>query len=193
MKKDRRVQRTRELLREALLGLLIKKDYDAITVHDVLQRAKVARSSFYAHFRDKDDLLIGGFQDVIDSLPGDLFATPSADGSGFPDFGLWLFQHVEQNRVLARAILNTEVWNLFSGHLRNVLVVQTKEWVNRNLTPKDRPPSDDLVVHYLVGALLGLLTWWVSRDFPHTATEMSAAFKRLAVAGLAPSSAQRAR
>ena len=57
-KNDRRSQRTRHLLGEALIELMREKGYSAITVSDVIERANVGRSTFYAHYRDKDDLLV---------------------------------------------------------------------------------------------------------------------------------------
>jgi AcrR family transcriptional regulator len=59
-KKDRRTRRTRQLLRSALLSLLKEKRYDEISVQDIIERADVARSTFYMHYVDKDDLLTGG-------------------------------------------------------------------------------------------------------------------------------------
>ena len=53
---DRRVARSREMLHQALLSLIIEKDYEAITVEDICERANVGRSTFYAHFTSKDDL-----------------------------------------------------------------------------------------------------------------------------------------
>ncbi|MFC9893341.1 TetR/AcrR family transcriptional regulator [Nocardia sp. NPDC127579] len=55
---DRRVRRTRQQLHQALVELMIERGYDRITVRDILERADVGRSTFYAHFRDKDDLLV---------------------------------------------------------------------------------------------------------------------------------------
>ncbi|MGW0250243.1 TetR/AcrR family transcriptional regulator [Nocardia goodfellowii] len=55
---DRRVRRTRQLLHRALIELMLERGYDRITVRDILERADVGRSTFYAHFRDKDDLLV---------------------------------------------------------------------------------------------------------------------------------------
>src|SRR5690242_4167136 len=59
---DRRIQRTRQLLLDALLSLILEKDFDSITVQDVIDRANVGRSTFYAHFQDKDELLLSGFE-----------------------------------------------------------------------------------------------------------------------------------
>ena len=59
---DRRVRRTRQLLRDALMELTLERGYDRVTVQDILDRADVGRSTFYAHYRDKDDLLVAEFE-----------------------------------------------------------------------------------------------------------------------------------
>jgi len=59
---DRRVQRTRRLLHKALMSCILEKKYESITVQEILDRADVGRSTFYVHFRDKDELLTNGFQ-----------------------------------------------------------------------------------------------------------------------------------
>ena len=53
---DRRVLRTRAVLRDALITLVGESGWDAITVQDICDRAKVGRSTFYMHFADKEDL-----------------------------------------------------------------------------------------------------------------------------------------
>src|SRR5262245_27379569 len=57
---DRRVARTRGLLHQALLSLIMEKGYDAISVEEICERANVGRSTFYAHFTSKDDLKRSG-------------------------------------------------------------------------------------------------------------------------------------
>jgi hypothetical protein len=73
---DRRVRRTRE--RSALLSLIQEKGYDRIKVQDILDRADVGRSTFYAHYRDKDDLLQSGFEDVRAALAAEMQPEASA-------------------------------------------------------------------------------------------------------------------
>ncbi len=65
---DRRTQRTRQALSHALIALIQEKRYDAITVQDICDRANVGRSTFYAHYQDKDDLLASNFQQMMESL-----------------------------------------------------------------------------------------------------------------------------
>ena len=66
--KDRRVQKTQGLLREALVSLIHEKSYNAIAVKEILDRANVGRSTFYTHFRDKDELLVSGIHEMMRSL-----------------------------------------------------------------------------------------------------------------------------
>ena len=61
---DRRVQRTRRLLHKALMSCILEKKYESITVQEILNRADVGRSTFYVHFRDKDELLVSGFGEL---------------------------------------------------------------------------------------------------------------------------------
>src|SRR5512133_339484 len=65
---DRRTQRTQQALMDALLDLLKAKHYDAISVKDIIESANVGRSTFYAHYQTKDDLLRGAFERVLDML-----------------------------------------------------------------------------------------------------------------------------
>jgi AcrR family transcriptional regulator len=62
---DRRIEKTQSLLRQALVSLIHEKDYDAIAVKEILDRANVGKSTFYTYFRDKDDLLISGIHDIL--------------------------------------------------------------------------------------------------------------------------------
>ena len=65
---DRRTQKTRKALSEALISLMFEKSYESIVVQDILDRANVGRSTFYTHFRDRDELLVNGLQDLRELL-----------------------------------------------------------------------------------------------------------------------------
>lgn len=67
-REDRRVHRTRRLLREALTALILERGYDAVTVEEIAQRADVGRTTFYLHYRDKEDLLLESIDATINDL-----------------------------------------------------------------------------------------------------------------------------
>lgn len=180
MKPDRRVIRTRQLLHGALLELTLERGYPNVTVQDVLDTAQVARSTFYAHFRDKDDLLLSGFQDMGDYLPALMFPKDLPEGQAYPHFGLVLFRHVGERPALAKAFLGSGAGPLVFDHVRNLIVVAARAWLARR---KHAIPAE-LLVQHLAGSLLGLLRWWIDHDFPHTPDEMGAMCQRLVVFGI---------
>src|SRR5262249_46769955 len=63
--KDARVRRTQRRLRDAIVSLIHEKSYPAIVVNEILERADVGRSAFYAHFPNKDALLASGIEQML--------------------------------------------------------------------------------------------------------------------------------
>ena len=98
---DRRIGKTRKALKEALTDLILEKGYEAVTVQDVIDRADVGRSTFYAHFVDKDDLLMAILADL--EMPG---LDPSSWKPDDPAFGwtLALFRHFGSVKRLFKAV-----------------------------------------------------------------------------------------
>lgn len=75
---DRRVRRTKQRLKDALMDLLARRDYDEITIRDLTRRADVGRSTFYSHFASKEELLFSGFDEWLLSVAGT--AVPDREG-----------------------------------------------------------------------------------------------------------------
>ena len=110
---DRRIQKTRKLLSQALLDLILEKGYERVTVQDILDRANVGRSTFYTHYENKELLLRDGPRNLGLSLFGGSdkpAARPETDGRrmGFRP----LFQHVSQNLQLAKAMVGKNSGNI---------------------------------------------------------------------------------
>ena len=74
---DRRVRRTRRRLKEALLGLIQERPYEAVTVQNIIDRADVGRSTFYSHFRSKEELLFDGFGQTLETFTRALLPSTS--------------------------------------------------------------------------------------------------------------------
>ena len=70
---DRRVSKTKKLLSDALMALIIEKGYDDVKVQDILDKANVGRTTFYLHYESKEQLLLGNisFQDELLDIPFD--------------------------------------------------------------------------------------------------------------------------
>src|SRR5664279_2433284 len=68
VKRDRRIERTRQLLSKALMDLIVERGYESITIQDITDRANVSRTTFYLHFKDKDELLFASMEKIYDGL-----------------------------------------------------------------------------------------------------------------------------
>src|SRR3954453_2919872 len=98
---DQRVTRTRKNLRTALVTLILERGWDATSVMDVCGRAAVGRSTFYLHFADKEDLLVSGFDDLLEELQ---VHRRSAAAGSFA-FVEALIEHARDNTRLHRAMV----------------------------------------------------------------------------------------
>jgi AcrR family transcriptional regulator len=181
---DRRVRRTRELLHRTLLDLIGEKGYPQITVQDILDRADVGRSTFYAHYRDKEDLLRSGMADFNAATAAGI-ERGGGSLTGLLQPLLVMFRHVESHRYmwqpLARhggldlglSIMRESAADLLRGHLAAELPAHRGD-----------PVQLEAAVQFTTGALVGLITWWVSGGIHYTADEAHAIFRRLTIPGL---------
>jgi AcrR family transcriptional regulator len=178
---DRRTQRTRQTLSHALIALIQEKRYEAITVQDICDRANVGRSTFYAHYQDKDDLLASNFQQMMQSLGSQVewrngqFVFPVAP----------LFQHVQEHHHLYRAL----VWG---GGFDVLLRAGRQEWrmqIEQHLSallPPGRLPviPVEVATAYFAGVLQSMLLWWLDRKMPYSPERMDEMFQQLVMPGV---------
>lgn len=149
---DKRVKRTRERLRKALLELILEMPYDEITVRHILLRADTSRSAFYAHFRDKDDLLMAG-------LPEDILSYGLDKGEGILPDVTGLFAHVLAGKQWLEAMSGNAGMILTSQMARQRMAENWLAHIVEGEWETTLPP--EAVAHYLTGALMALLQWWI--------------------------------
>ncbi len=169
---DRRVQRTRQLLQTALSELILEKDYEKVTVQDVIDRANVGRSTFYAHFEDKEQLLLSGFEPLRAEFEDFLEGRSVTDETPWA-LSLAMFQQAQKQRGAYLTL--THVRKYLYGYLLNHLKQQLPK---RN---KSIPP--ELLAHYVASSFIALLTWWIDNDYPRSAEQMNEYFRQLVEPG----------
>ncbi|HLO32309.1 MAG TPA: TetR/AcrR family transcriptional regulator [Anaerolineales bacterium] len=179
-KQDRRSQRTRHLLSEALVQLIREKDYNAITVSDIIERANVGRSTFYAHYRDKDDLFVGELDRVIDILSRGIHHETRDDDWFFPSLGL--FRHVGEEYELYKALLWGSGIDLLIQHLQKSL----SKRIELGLQGSGREFNVPIPVlgNFISGSFLTLLKWWLENKMIYSPEEMNEIFKSLTTTGI---------
>jgi len=181
---DRRVLRTRAALFDALVVLIRRKDYEAITIEDILREANIGRATFYAHFTSKDDLL----RRSLDRLRQLLLAArdPARSEAPFPLDRRWspsraLFEHIGEFADIRAAlaggrgapVLRNAIDDVVAGGLREILPAGAGEDVPR-----------ELAVLHVVSTVNTVLRWWLEHRPAMGAAEADQLFSRLAFASL---------
>lgn len=165
------MRRTRRLLREALLELVAEKGYDRVTVQDVIDRADLSRATFYAHFRDKDDLLVSGLDDMEEGLR-DAMAGFVEEGQGASERALGsvqaLLEHVAAHRWLYRGSVGGRAETLVTRQLRRRLTALARQHYQEMVDSHGwTPPVPlELTAEFVIGAFLSVMWWWLEQDEP---------------------------
>jgi AcrR family transcriptional regulator len=181
---DRRVQRTRQILQEALLALILEKGYDAITVQDVIDRANVGRATFYSHYQDKDALFLSGFESLRDQFEQHLSNQSPLDGDPW-NLSLMMFQHAQSHLRIYKAIVGKQGGNVALGHIHKYLSALIQEHFNTQFSErKNAKVPPDVLAHFMVSSFMALLTWWLDHDLPYPAERMNEMFRQLTQPGI---------
>ncbi|MBW8812977.1 MAG: helix-turn-helix transcriptional regulator [Caulobacterales bacterium] len=184
---DRRVAKTLALLEQAHLSLVVENGYDAVTVEDICARANVGRSTFYAHFTGKDDLHRRGVEALRHELKvHGAAASGDGDTPGLA-FSLPMFEHARGHLDLYRALTGSRAGVVAMESIRQVLCEAVRaELSSVAATGSATAPPRELLVQHVVGAYLGILTWWLDAGAQIPPREMDAMFRRLMGEGLPP-------
>lgn len=176
---DRRVKRSQQALLDALVQLMIEKGFEQTTIADIAERANVGRSTFYAHYADKEALLRESLQGLRAYLIEAGTAPPRADVHPALAFSLPMLEHVVDSRDLFAAIVTRRSTAV------DLLQVMLVELVADTLTAAALPPgiSKALTAEHIVGSFLSICRWWMTEANPLSASEVDRAFRRL-MAGL---------
>ena len=183
-KTDRRVQRTRQLLRDALVSLILEKGFQKITVQDIIDRANVGRSTFYSHFRDKEDLLFTGFDELAHDLNRHMRSQNATDESqGHLLHSLEFFIHADNNKELYMAMTESGGGELLLEIGRQHMHNHIESHLNQFPSIGEEIPLP-VITNFLAGSLLTMIIWWLEQKMPYTPEQMDDMFNALAMPGV---------
>lgn len=187
--KDVRVRRTERRLRDAIVSLIHEKSYPAIVVNEILERADVGRSAFYAHFSNKDALLASKIEEMLHAAPPRAL-TPSVGPLGNAlGFSFPVFEYIGQCRHAAAAKMGRRGRLIVHQHLHRVLWEHIRDEVRTALQQDDGRAAipADLATNYIVTTFILVLNWWVESQSRLSAREVDDMFLALVVPALASS------
>jgi AcrR family transcriptional regulator len=185
VKQDRRIERTKGLLRSALAVLIQEMDYDAISVKHILERANVGRSTFYMHYRDKDELLASSFLGMMHGLQ----RKQKQRGHPVISFSQPLFEHIHAHVGDSKGDIGGKGRAALHEHLHAAVGEMIAQNVSREASRKSKHGGavpQDLLVSYLASTFILVLNDWLRNQRKWTPAEANAVFEQLVLPVISP-------
>ena len=175
---DRRKVKTIASLRTALIDLVLEKHYDEITVQDIIDRANVGRSTFYSHFRDKEDLLIGDWKKFLGLIAAHVNLDASLHEPIAPVEALMM--HLKDYHALYRALARSgktdRLFAVGTDYLAQAIEEKLKGDTGK---AENLPVSPEVFAYFLSLQIFGILKWWLDHNMPYSPAEMGRMFQAL--------------
>lgn len=181
---DRRQQKTRQAIFTAFSSLLEKKSYGNITVQEIIDEANIGRSTFYAHFETKDELLHAMCTDIFQhvfshELKQEKNHDFSSDNHGLEKKLTHILYHLQENRKNLKGILGCESGELFMKFFKRYL------WdIFSDYMPDAAHTAEDYLLNHAVCSFAETVRWWIT-GHPHFTPEQVSSLFLLAVPCLA--------
>ena len=176
-KNDRRSQRTRQALGDAFVELMVEKGYEAVSIKDIIDRANVGRSTFYAHYRDKEELFVGQMDRLVDLLSRHASQQVSEENPFFPSLGL--FHHIQEHWKLYKILAwESSGINLLTRALQKSLSEQIEGSLVASGQTYEVPVP--ILANFLSGSFLSLVKWWLDNKMIYSPEQMDEMFQKLA-------------
>ena len=160
---DRRQQKTRIAIYDALTKLLKKKKFEELTVQDIIDEANIGRSTFYSHFETKDQLLEEMCREMFEHVFSHDLAPESGhdfsgDHKGITDRLTHVLYHIKEHKENISAILGGESEQTFVRYFREFL----EDAFDDVLTHMSSGVPDDFRRQFIIGSFVETVKWWIS-------------------------------
>lgn len=176
---DRRQQKTRNAIFQAFNRLLSQKSYSRITVQDIIDAANVGRTTFYAHFETKDDLLrelcTDIFDHVITSARDMTMARNQLVGTETPaDMVTHILWHLNENSKNITGVLSCESGELFLRYFREYVSQLMSPWLQEVAATPDIPR--DFLLDHISASFVNVIQYWIKGGMTQSPETMTSYF-----------------
>lgn len=165
---DRRVQKTRKGLQDALIALLREKPLEKIEIQEITEYANMARVTFYRHYGTKEELLL----DIIERIYQDMeqqvsiISVEQVFDFRLPPPSLPLFEYLARDREFFKKLLTGTVSSIVQQRLRHYIVHQITARFSQSPRHANMPLF--MISNYVASAIIGNLMWWLADDLPYS-------------------------
>jgi len=180
-KVDPRVRRTRRLLRDALVSLILEKDFASISIKEITERAEVAYITFFRHYESLDQLLM----EVLDDGLGDLMTrietlAKQSDASDLETEGRLIFEYIGQKADLFKILFKSQsVMRIRKKVVKNIAAIFQKSCLP--LARAGNPMATAMLSSHIATSLLALIEWWLDNKMSPAPMQMGKVYKNLII------------
>lgn len=167
---DRRVEKSKKAITDALIKLMTEKDFEKITINEIADLANVNRGTVYFHFTDKYDLLNYCIEIHLNELVESCHLGVDVDNFSSKDSLLRTFQYLEQNIFFYSNMLNNKSFPAFRDRLMSVALKSIHDTID--MTGDNSTMNKEILVQFVASASVGLMEWWITNSMPYSAEEM---------------------
>lgn len=180
-KPDRRIIKTRQSLLIALSDLMQEKKYSNITIQEIIDRANVGRSTFYAHFETKDELLGSCIENIFEMLNQHITGCVEQVGNGTRFIPVAeLFEHIKENSRLIKGLMSAENSDMILYKIKSYWNKKIENYLNTLLpNSKETRVPLDILTNHITCTIIELLKWWMNCNTPYTPQQMEQYFQEL--------------
>ncbi|REK71226.1 TetR/AcrR family transcriptional regulator [Paenibacillus paeoniae] len=163
LKIDRRIRKSQEAIKMAVIELMIEKSFDQITIQDISDRADVSRRTIYLHYMDKFDLLDKLIEEHIDDLRE--LCDSTDDDADYLDMGLLWFEYFESHYLFFSALLASKGSPFFRNRFLDFFLQELANSMPEGSRPK-LTDGENVDIQFLGAAIVGVVEWWFKNGKP---------------------------
>lgn len=181
---DKRIEQTREAIHQAFYAALKKKDYGDITIQDILNESNVSRSTFYAHFKSKGEVLLSITSDIFDHVFSHHLAeekTHDFSQTNIMDYWQYIehyLYHLGEEKELVQAILSNSCRSIFIEETKEKIAPLAKVIVGEQEERFSNVPPE-LACSVMTDTILLATEYWLAHDCQETPESIVAHIKVL--------------
>ena len=181
--KDRRSQRSQQALIDALIDLMAVKTYDSISIMEIVEKANVGRSTFYAHYQTKDDLLKNGFERILDLTLNHIILRKN-EKKLLVDATM-LFQHANSHYHLFKNLMWGSGFEILTKDELTIFSKKLQQRLSQFFPDENKLAVPMNVLSFFLSSnLLILLKWWLDNKMPYSPEKMNDLFQILIMPGV---------
>lgn len=180
-KVDPRVRRTRRMLRDALVSLIMEKEYASISIKEITDRAEVAYITFFRHFESQDQLLMEILEEGLVELMGRIERlAKQSETTTLETEGRLIFEYIEQKADLFQILIKSQsVTRVRKKVVKNIAAIFQKSCFP--LATCGNPLTAAITSNHIATSLLALIEWWLDNHMRPAPAQMGKVYKSLII------------